>query len=665
MPFGQIQAYKCIKDWTAFHFNKLVAVLIVAPIFSAIILHRSISDGRLSACPKYDDVSYLVAGAARMREYLTGGLSSIINGWFTHVPHSPYSEGVSLLGFLLFGIEDWAPYIINTGFCFLFLWAILSCFGRINLIVSIAICIAASCIPLAGSGINEIRPDFMCSLLIATATLRTVSGRFFKRSNSFQIFTSTIFGAALLVKPTVAPSTLILQTACITVAIVAEFLSDTPVDLRKKIGGSLLRFYIPSILLALIYFIPGLKYIANYIYEVLFSSQKSAWMLGARYTKWDHIFYYLNGTGAQCMLGVFAMVSYLLLAAGLAAVASLGRKQWWVRYLSIMAPLVPMYLIITVTETKTQYFGLTFFIYLILAACFTVGKFVTFSTTLGARARKMTLAILVVLCFANVIAFRYPDICNDPDPKVRRREDVIVQELANIFEHARSDAPSVFFLTTGNINPEVVAYTVFKDGATMHGKFDGFTTDLSKLLNKIALNDFVVTSVDSTPNVAGFFPSTKLRNPCIDMLRKDSSYIELAQFSMPKGKYLLFQRLQPFCGFKPVSGMAESRVPREGNQDSQTAYVTNAPSAELAVYSTEEKRWKMLVHLKAGEKMQLTCKLDGKEIGLFNVQKDFSEQMIDFDLKPGLHKIFLSTKNAKLPITFKSLQIVPAHSVPN
>ncbi len=654
--------YESIKHWIEIQRTKIAVVLMVSAAFSALILHHSFTSGRLSACPKYDDVSYLLAGALRFKEYLDDGLVGLLKRWVFHAPHSPYAEGVSFLGFLLFGIEDWAPYVLNTGFCFLFLWMVLSCFGRVNLLAAIAICVAACTIPMVGCGINEIRPDFMCSLLVAGGVLRTVAGNFLKRSRRYQCITSLFFGFALLAKPSVFPSTVILQMFCLALAIASAMLMEK-IDLRKKVPGVLLRFFGPSLALASLYYISGFSHVTSYIYRVLFSAQKEAWMLGAQYTKLEHLLFYLTGFGAQNMLGIFAVAAYVVLAAGLAAVSGLHKKQWWIRYLALVSPLVPMYLIFTVMKTKTPYLGLTYFTYLALVSFFILGKFLTWATIYGVRARQGVLAALIGLCLAGAFSFKYPATSNHPDPQVRKREDWIVLQMANAFEYATPKAPVVAFHTIGSVGPEVLSYTMLKHGVRIHTAFDGFTTDLAQVRKMTSHNDYVVISEPGTPLVAEFFPANKLREPLIAALKVDSDYVELANLAMPPGKYIVFEHLKPFCGFKPVSGIAESRMPPQSSQAPADVFVTNGPATELAVYAIESNKWKIVADLKASENTQLVFNLDGKTIGNVLVQKDFLEHTIEFDLQPGLHKISILASDGKDSAgitTFKRLQIVPA-----
>ncbi len=199
--------------------------------------------------------------------------SDCLKRWFANPPHSPYAEGVSLLGFLLFGIQDWAPYALTPALFFSSNALFFPASGEINLLVAIAISIAACAIPFTGGGINEIRPDFMCALLVAGGALRTVTGNFLKRSRVYQCVTGVFFGLALLAKPTVFPSTLILQTFSLVVAIAAAMLCER-VTLRMKLPGVLLRFFGSSLALASLYYITGFSHVFTYIKSVLFSPQQ-------------------------------------------------------------------------------------------------------------------------------------------------------------------------------------------------------------------------------------------------------------------------------------------------------------------------------------------------------------------------------------------------------
>src|SRR6202035_4253374 len=82
-------------------------------IFTAVVVHWSFRFGRLSMDPVYDDVVYLLDARHRLADFHQQGIAELLRSLWDKSPHSPWSTAAAFAGFLIFGVNAWAPYAMN------------------------------------------------------------------------------------------------------------------------------------------------------------------------------------------------------------------------------------------------------------------------------------------------------------------------------------------------------------------------------------------------------------------------------------------------------------------------------------------------------------------------------------------------------------------------
>src|SRR5438046_954623 len=98
-----------VRDWWVVWF-----VASTACLFSALVIHQSLREGRLSLPATYDDVSYFEDAARRLQAIYDDGVAAWFLDLFRIPPHTPFGTLIPFFGFALFGMHDWAPAAINT-----------------------------------------------------------------------------------------------------------------------------------------------------------------------------------------------------------------------------------------------------------------------------------------------------------------------------------------------------------------------------------------------------------------------------------------------------------------------------------------------------------------------------------------------------------------------
>ncbi len=91
----------------------IVAALALALVFALILIGASAVGGRLSLPPTFDDIAYFKDALERLDILRREGLAGLLRHYCASPPHSPFSTRTAMLGFAVFGLHLWAPYVAN------------------------------------------------------------------------------------------------------------------------------------------------------------------------------------------------------------------------------------------------------------------------------------------------------------------------------------------------------------------------------------------------------------------------------------------------------------------------------------------------------------------------------------------------------------------------
>jgi hypothetical protein len=175
---------------------------------TAVVLWISAERGRLSMPPKFDDVSYMIDGLRRLHELQRGGLAALVHDLISRPPHSPYSTAAALLGYLTFGLHDYAPYVVNTVVLLIFFRFVLHLSRGMTPLLRTCLVAGVLPIPLVSLAINEFRPDFFSAELVMIGAMLLVAEPVVGAGPRRHLLIGAAFAGAILAKPTAFPATL-------------------------------------------------------------------------------------------------------------------------------------------------------------------------------------------------------------------------------------------------------------------------------------------------------------------------------------------------------------------------------------------------------------------------------------------------------------------------
>ena len=182
--------YKFEKIW----------LLAIASIVTLIIISWSFERGRLQYEMDYEDIITHIDALKRWRDLSEGGVSQFLANYLKSPPHAPVHSMMAATGFMLFGVKDWAPYVVNVSMLFAFLLLVRLETRAFGIWPSVLALLGALFVPVSFQSIHQFRPDFPCAL--ATLWGMILYPRW--RENGFgrrSAMSGVLFGLALLSKP--------------------------------------------------------------------------------------------------------------------------------------------------------------------------------------------------------------------------------------------------------------------------------------------------------------------------------------------------------------------------------------------------------------------------------------------------------------------------------
>jgi 4-amino-4-deoxy-L-arabinose transferase-like glycosyltransferase len=633
------------------------------------VLQFSFRHGRLITVPTYDDVGYFADAADRLTNFYRDGFPGLWHTYWINPPHSPYSTGMAVAAFGLFGMRDWAPYVMNSlivlGYFLMADW-LLRGVGRWTKLVCFAL---LATLPFVGMAVHEFRPDFAVALFTAAGVMMLLSGHFVYGPARRKICAGVWLGIAMLTKPPVFPQTLALGGAAIFLATLSDWVGSGH---RPKVGAvarAWLMVLLPFLLIPLPHYIHNRHNIIEYIISILRGKYEQSYTYAG--TPTQHALYFLTGPGGQIMLGTMPFVLLSMLGGGIVALFAIGTRRDRVRALAMVGIIAAAWLIPTVNKTKSEYFGLAFDTLLAFSVLFVAGRVILSERIIRwpkswpdfrLNAATWAVAALVVLgtwrfqwpvrngnvyaaweqqrndfivgIFDRIVShcdFYKLDVAPTPDPTVPA--DQIV--------HARR--PRVVFCCRGDFNDDILKYLALQKQITLTSSVVGDSLDPADTIKLFPGADFIFCSEPGNQLMSTNLPISAIAQPLLDAARARSEFEQIGKWTYMKGtqsEYLFARR--DWTGFTPVSGFGEIEGPYP-NFDMHNVRWGLGPASTITVTADRDGIYDFYWCCRSGFPGQVvSVKRDGQFIGKQNVvhsNKDMGENRFPMMLKAGTHTI--------------------------
>jgi hypothetical protein len=517
----------------------------LATCFTALIVHYSLTRGKLFLPATYDDVTYLRDGLSKLDGFYRAGFPGLLNRLLVHPPHSPFSTMVAFAGYAIFGVRDWAPYAANGIIIFGLLGFTDYLTRGMRALQKLAAFIFVLSVPIAAQSIYEFRADMAVGLMTAVVVVLLVEQRLILASRRYLLIIGTVLGCALLAKTSVFPITLAICGAAVLAASLRDrLLLGRPASFKAlaKAWGTML---LPALLIPLPFYFRNRHEIYFYITVDALGDNSDIWALHASFA--THLFYYATGAGARIMMGRHMELLSAVLLMGVAALGYRGNKKQRLRagYYAFM--LAVTFAIPTVDKIKHQFLAVAFDFLFISVAILIVRDLLT--ARVIPPLRQAAQAGLVGLTIAGLWYAQWPLYWGE-----RYRTDVVLRNayMRDLYQTVRDRADgrnaTVLVGVTGVFaNADAFNYMADKDGLDRLKFVGEFTnSNIADFVKEAGRDQFVIVGDPGNSDDNPYTPYSRMLDRTLALLRSRADYQLIATCPCLSGKkYYLFQHLPP------------------------------------------------------------------------------------------------------------------------
>ena len=545
--------------WFERRYGVTLPVLVATLLLMASALSRSFFDGRLAAPMTHDDVNYFIEGIQRLTILRTQGFFALVSDFFHGFLHAPLSTYQAMLAYLIFGVEDWAPYVTNIVYVVVFLgfaaWLVRDCPAIV--LAAVMACLIA--MPISSNTITEFAPERVCSLFTAIGAVLLVRQSLFDAPLASRFYVGLCFGVAFLAHPVASPFTMIALVATLGL----NFLRDIgwPWELKKlKIGlvKSLVNIAL-SVWLPALYIVPRFHEYWKYFHDAITNPR---WVYETHHLNLDHPLFYLVGNGGRFMFGDKLWAYAGIVCLGIFAAGWRRDRESVICQVQLALLAFVFWLVPALAPEKNHLYGLAF------------GFTVAFMTVIALASIYRAIpsargaAVVSILAFSLFVYYQPADvhIPNTPGSVLERELtwQTIDRITANLFGNAVDQhGIKVYETNIGAYAPNILQYYLLKKDPTLDWKFESLAYD-SNAEHHI---DFIRGSEGDYTSTRDFVIAGERYNgltyqpqagPAEDTVYaamwRDPGFMALDRFYGPGGREVtIFARRGSFGGWRPVS----------------------------------------------------------------------------------------------------------------
>ncbi len=385
----------------------VIAALLLAVGYTLFCVQWSLSRGRLSQDPTYDDSMYLFEAGRRLAVLYERGFVAYLANLYRDAPHAPFTDFGAELSFGIFGLHDWVPYVFVNGPTIAVLLLAIAYFMRsVRLRARIAMMAFALTIPFVVVGVHEFRPDFPGALFTALGISLVIEAALHHtgpaREKQF-LAGGFFFGLALVTKAVFFVHTLTMEAGSILGACALTWWAARATDTRQETLRRSVRIAavvaIPSLIIWAPYILVNFRETFGYFYD--FALGKNSHVSEIKGGLAASAYFYTFGYAGMYMLGRIFFVGLALYVFSLVCVVwSRNWKELIFQGFLLGCACVSLGSII-LNQRENHYFGVpadTLLLFMLVRAVT-----VAWTVLCGTRQRAAWgLTAMVVLCVVNL-----------------------------------------------------------------------------------------------------------------------------------------------------------------------------------------------------------------------------------------------------------------------
>ena len=570
-----------IPTWALYRSNSTILIVVAAALLlSAAALSRSFYDGRMASPITHNDVNYFIIGIQNVVMLREHGIVAIVGDFVHGVEHAPIASYQAMLAYLVFGINDWAPYASNLVYVLLFLGVAAHLVRGSSVVVLVAAMVIVIAMPLTSNTLMEFAPELVCSLFTAVGALLMLRLPLTGAALGARFRAGICFCLGFLAHPSAFAFTLIAVLGTIGLMFLREAFLVRKASIGRLLSESALNVVL-STWLAALYMIPRFEIYWEYFYRTTLNPATRVRWVPVGMSLDQHTTFYLFGPGGQFMFGNRFWGGLAIVACGIAS--ALWRHDWQstMRQVELLLVAALFWLIPTLSPVKISFFAAAFgyaFIFLLVMAVRSI--FDGLPVKVG---MTVVSAIALLLLISDMSHLPVP---NTPRTPLERDFDfsAINRLKADLFGNATYyQSTKVYMTNVGAYASNILEYYMLKVDPALRWEFDAgiFIADPNEQLDYIHSHqeDFVIAGHFNN----GFTYSRwaqSAEEPVLSAMSRDPDYIPIDRFYGPNGRTItVFQRRGNFAGWHPIAGF----VSQSTEQDN--ARVTTGGVAYIQSYA--------------------------------------------------------------------------------
>jgi len=649
--------------------GRWLALGILAALFTIVQIRFSQDRGRLARTPGYDDVSYFVDALGRLDAIYAHGWFSLIPNYLHPPPHSPFSTYVALASYLIFGIKDWAPYVLNGGLVLALLWSTDYLMRGARRWHRVAAALLVLSVPLSANMVLEFRPDLACGLAAAMAVILPLRTSLVNASWRYRLAAGGWFAAALLCKPPVFPLTVLTVGMAWLLAALCDRADLGRQASFKRIAAAWFQCALPVLVLALPHYLADWHTIVNYIYVNVAGENQQFWRIpGGR---WVQTQYFLTGVGGLFMYGSHLYIVAAVLLLGLIASVLMpgAARHRRLRAASLAIITLIAYLVPVVNPAKNPFFASEFDLLLLLGAVLVLRMLVTPNVARpngGWGAAVLSAAALFALAMGH-----FPAEWGMPSGEETFNINRVVRSIQRIVYDNSSPQARVYLTSSGWPNRSTLQYLIRQEGKQVQAWDTELVGDPQLYRAQFDGSDIVVAAEGGVAEFASWLPSYKILDQTLQMIRGDPDFQQIGAVPSQTGKrFFVFARPPRFGPWEGAENLSflEGPYPQWNLPAVRWGLY---PSLILHVSAASAGSYRLAANARAPmDGQQITVMLDGALMGEHQFTAGVFESIdVPMHLTAGDHQIALkfsksvtpsSRDSRSLAVLFDRLQLLPA-----
>jgi hypothetical protein len=543
----------------AARFDRRISVpLIVAAsslLLAAAALSRSYYDGRLASPITHNDVNYFLIGIRFVVMLRDQGFLSIVHTLLHGTEHAPITSCQAMLAYLLFGINDWAPYASNLVYVLLFLGVAAYLVRHSPLAMLVSAMVIVISMPLTSNTLTEFAPELVCSLFTAIGAVLLLRLPLVGAPPGARFRAGFCFCLGFLGHPSAFAFTLIAVLGTVGLMFLREMIFIRKFGIARILSESAINLAL-STWFACLYIIPRFDvYWAYFDRTTLNPTTRVRWV-DAGMSLRQHIGYYLFGHGGDFMFGNRLWVCSAIVGCGIAAAGIRHDGKSITRLVELFLVSALFWLVPTLSPVKNGFFAAAFgyaFIFLTVMALRSI--FDSLPRNAGIGVVSSVALLLLVSDTSHVI------IPNTPQSLIERDFSfaAISRLKADLFGNAADyHSTNVYMTNIGAYANNILEYYMLKVDPSLQWEFDAgyITADPKEQLSYIHSHQEGFVIAGHYNNGFTYSPwAQPAEDPVLSAMAHDPDYMPIDRFYGPKGRTVtVFERRGNFAGWHPIAG---------------------------------------------------------------------------------------------------------------